>query len=453
MRSRLVRLFRPGPSFITCAMEDEDDKQRPLMLDTNANVEQRRKFLHKLRLAYFSGGFCGTACDRWILYFYLNKNLAPAHIGSIEALKPIAQFAGSQTLAILGDKLRGRKWISINAQVISASLLMLLLIPPLGCDQCNWSIGLIVCLAAFACMPATAVLDVYAIDALVGSCRDDYGKLRLGFALSWGVSGFITGKLADFDVRLPFAFYGACTIFQTMLLIFILPPGGKSKASSAQVGVENPKFGDFMRVIALPRRLFFLFEMILFGAGLAVIEKCLFVFAMTELGASAELCGLTVLSTTIPELPVFYLGHKLLRRLGRDTCFLIVIIAYTIRVGSFCLLRPENVEMLLLIEILHGVIYGLGWLIAVDFWREDIPQEWTLSSMIVLNVAKDCVGASAGAFLGGWFLEQGSFAGMKRGRALYSLAATSAIILFILHSALCVYLRMQGVGSVLASKN
>ena len=127
------------------------------------------------------------------------------------------------------------------------------------------------------------------------------------------------------------------------------------------------------QLLAAPSRLYFLLEIFLFGAGMSIIEKCLFVYAIDELGASPLLCGLTVLSTTLPELPVFYLGDGLIRRIGRDACFVIALAAYALRVGAYCLLSTGFATPLLLIELLHGIIYALGWLVAVDYWREQVP--------------------------------------------------------------------------------
>ena len=184
---------------------------------------------------------------------------------------------------------------------------------------------------------------------------------------------------------------------------------------------------------------------------MSIIEKCLFVYAIDELGASPLLCGLTVLSTTLPELPVFYLGDGLIRRIGRDACFVIALAAYALRVGAYCLLSTGFATPLLLIELLHGIIYALGWLVAVDYWREQVPAKWRLTGIMLLNVTKDCLGASTGAVFGGWFIEHGSFGGFKGGRALYLLASVAATSLCVAHGLASLTLRLCGRRGLLSS--
>lgn len=96
--------------------------------------------------------------------------------------------------------------------------------------------------------------------------------------------------------------------------------------------------------------LFFFFEMAIFGSGMAVVERLLFVYLQDDLGASTTLCGLTVGVTVVFEIPIFYYGDWLMQKLHHDGMFLVAMICYIFRVFGYTLLTAEN-----------KVLFGFVW--------------------------------------------------------------------------------------------
>ena len=419
----------------------------PLLAPTTDSRAER--LLRLLRGAFFLGGFSGTSYERFVTLFFVRRGLSAEQIGILEAIKPVIQALGTQQLSILADTTHKRKLVSLSAQAMSCSLLMLLLIPELGCYGCWLTIGLVVCAVAAFCQPATSVLDAYTLDTLdeVGRPRD-YGKYRLALAISWGVGASVQGLVADgISIDACFPIYAVFTLLQLGLLSYILPGQTRSEATLAAAEHQSaPSVWLFWRATCTPRNAFFICEIALFGCGIAFVEKFLFVYATEELRAPARLCGYSVGMTVILELPLFYWAEPLLRWCGYDLLMVLSLVAYTMRVYCFTLLTPQTVWLLLPIELLHGVSFGLAWTVAIDFWRAVTPTEWLMTSMWLLNIAKECVGTGTGALLGGWAMQHASFMGIPGGRGLYLFASLGGATLAMTHAALAIGLRCSRSG-------
>ena len=63
--------------------------------------------------------------------------------------------------------------------------------------------------------------------------------------------------------------------------------------------------------------------------------------------ASTFLCGLTILITIIPEVPVFYYASSILSYLGESGSLIVAYLCYIFRVYGYTLLTPESVWWIL----------------------------------------------------------------------------------------------------------
>jgi hypothetical protein len=118
--------------------------------------------------------------------------------------------------------------------------------------------------------------------------------------------------------------------------------------------------------------LVFLFEMLCMGAGVALVERLLFVYVEAPvsgggLAGSTTLCGLSVGVTVLFELPIFTFTDTLLRVPGRNGLFLLAMAAYAARTYGYTVLTHDSRFWLLALELLHGVTFASLWISAVDF--------------------------------------------------------------------------------------
>lgn len=98
------------------------------------------------------------------------------------------------------------------------------------------------------------------------------------------------------------------------------------------------------------------------GFGIGVIGEFLFLF-LQELGGSEALMGLTLTFTCLAEVPMFQLQGELLQRISVAAALHLVLATYVLRLGLYACLPhlPGCPWVVLPIELLHGITFGLGW--------------------------------------------------------------------------------------------
>jgi hypothetical protein len=135
--------------------------------------------------------------------------------------------------------------------------------------------------------------------------------------------------------------------------------------------------------------------------------------------------------TVIFEIPIFYLAPTLLRKFGPFVLLQIANAAYVTRVIGYTLIPTGSVYFVLLLEPLHGVIYGCSQTGAVEFVSKLMPLGYEASGQGILYLFRG-LGGISGVSLGGFLKEQlgarvmyGTFAAIVAAGALvFALAST-----------------------------
>ena len=95
-----------------------------------------------------------------------------------------------------------------------------------------------------------------------------------------------------------FVLYGCFGAVSLVVTSLAIPAKSKIEAAMA----HQPLRLSRLSVLCKPNVIFFLFEVLLFGAALGVVERLLFVYLQNELQGSTVLCGVVVAVTVLLEL-------------------------------------------------------------------------------------------------------------------------------------------------------
>ncbi|GAB5354012.1 hypothetical protein AAMO2058_000083300 [Amorphochlora amoebiformis] len=139
------------------------------------------------------------------------------------------------------------------------------------------------------------------------------------------------------------------------------------------------------------------------GAGMSLVENLFFLFYKNEVGASAVLCGISVVITVIVELPIFASGRYLLRRVGIMPLMLISQLAYSSRAIGYTLI-PDP-ALILALEPLHGVTYGTMQIASVDYMATIAPKGLEASAQGLLAAFNRGLGFLVGTIVGGFVMQ------------------------------------------------
>lgn len=193
---------------------------------------------------------------------------------------------------------------------------------------------------------------------------------------------------------------GALSLFLIMVFIPASTPVEKALADDA------PDRKALCRALCNGPVLMFLFEMLIMGMGIGVVEKLLFIYLKEDLGASTVLCGTSVLMTVSMEIPIFQAMDWLNRTFGYSILMSISQISYIVRVYAYTRLEPETRYWIILIEVLHGFTFGFLWIGAKEYQRVITPIGWQGTFSSLLWMVYGSVGSGVGAIVGGYCFEQ-----------------------------------------------
>ena len=259
-----------------------------------------------------------------------------------------------------------------------------------------------------------ALLRLRAVGAESGGGESTYGACRLWGAVSWALSHtFVLGPLIGASgstwVMVPgFALCGAalaCGSFCAPPRTWRQPSGQALSSSGPQSGTaaaeshrrnsgdgstvagQDPKprresksswsFASCRPLRHLPHcgaspppkahSISFFVLFFVLSSGTSVVEGLVFLFFVHDLGASAFLCGVSVLVTVVFEIPIFSYASALLRRYDAHALLLIACAAYALRVVVYTLLDNSTRWGVMAVEPLHGVTFACSQLAGVHY--------------------------------------------------------------------------------------
>ena len=238
---------------------------------------------------------------------------------------------------------------------------------------------------------------------------EGYGQQRLWGAVAWGASSLVVGMTID-HFGLPMIFY--LTYLMACLEIVIvyawLPSDLKVEADSPTVDVEEspaltPAPGPNHWIS--PALLAFFTNVFLYSLIHAIPEQVLFL-DMERHGASRTLQGAAAAATVVFEIPVFYYANSLLESYGTRGMFMRAQAACAVRL-FLCYMTPATALVLLVpIQALHGLSFGLMWAAAVPYIQHVAPPGKETFAQSLVCTIWGTMGQAVGSVLWGYLYDR-----------------------------------------------
>ncbi|WP_078544774.1 MFS transporter [Litchfieldia alkalitelluris] len=367
-------------------------------------------FLKALTFLHFGGK---AIILPFLPLFLLTKGFSMVEIGTIMGVAPLISIVAQPFVGFISDKYKTVKIVLILLYIGVAAASFGVFF-----HHSFWVVFISFLLFHFALSPATPLIDSLTLKTL-GTKKHEYGKIRLwgsfGFFCIALISGPILQRIQIERLYLPFLIMTAFTVF---VLLFL-----KDRTSSTtpvnlrSVGevLKNRFFITFLLLcllVLIPHR----------------INDMLIVIHLESLGATTFWVGLAWGWAALSEVPVFYFLAKKVNDHNELLLLSIVAFLYTVRWGMYSLITSPYI--LSILQISHGLTFGLFWLIAMQMAVRSIPEHLRSTGQALLTSVCFGVGGAIGGTGGGWILEQvGSFS-LYRYMAGMTFIATILIFLF-----------------------
>uniref|UniRef100_A0A7S4JMA4 Major facilitator superfamily associated domain-containing protein n=1 Tax=Odontella aurita TaxID=265563 RepID=A0A7S4JMA4_9STRA len=382
-----------------------------------------------LKSLYFLEALAGSAWGRFGTVYYNVHGLTPQQIGLMLGLMPAVRAFSQPLWGYAADRWRCRKAVYLITKCGSTVVVLMLALPAV---YHSWIRMLLVTLSS-AVFSSSGVLDAYTLDLLGKENRIRYGRYRLWSSVSWGLGAVAMGSVTDrWGFEPNFAAFGVLSIVNVALVAWKIPDinmkaeddrgeEGDEEGDGGDIPVANEAhISDLFRLALRPRVAAFMIQVIVIGGGMATVERLLFLYLVNDLGSSTLLCGLSVLSNVIFELPIFWYAQHFMHILGRDGMFAVSMLCFVVRVYGYTLLTPSVRWLILPLEALHGVTFACFWVTLTDVTKSLIIEAkgWSTTIPTGVQMLYNAVGVCLGSVLGGWAMKEYGSREMYRAVAL-----------------------------------
>jgi MFS transporter, PPP family, 3-phenylpropionic acid transporter len=224
--------------------------------------------------------------------------------------------------------------------------------------------------------------------------KEMYGRIRLGGTIGFGIAATLAGLLVQ-NYGLRLAFWGCAVLLFLGLIVSQKLVYSPLKHVETAAGSIRPLLKNFR---------WLLFLVVAFAGGLNFVATTSFFFPyMQELGSNESTMGLALTVGTLAEIPVFFFGNTLLRRLKPVGLLTIAMALTGVRLLLFAVAStPEHV---LLIQLMSGLTFPAMWLAGVAYADQYAPIGRSATAQGMFGAMVFGFGPAVGGFVGGPLLE------------------------------------------------
>lgn len=361
--------------------------QEKLQEPTHQRLEPTPLYLTP-KFYYFCHFAAMAALMPFLALYYRQLGLGEQTIGLLTGLPPLLTLIAAPLWGALADATQRHQRLlqtAIGGLWLTVLLFSLVRNPA-------WLLPLVL-LYALCNAPIIPLVDNTVL-SLLGERQAIYGRLRLWGALGWGVAGTVAGLLVE-RYGLTWSFYSALLFLAGCLVATLW-----FRIEPAQIGQP---FWQGIRFFVTNRPwLVFLVTLFINGVAAGVSNNFLFLY-LDELQASESLMGLSLLTATASEIPIFFFGERLLKRFGARGLLLLSLGATVVRMAGYVVMPAA--WFVLPINLLHGLTFSAMWVAAVSYANRAAPKGMGATAQGVMSGVSMGIAGAIGAVIGGYLYE------------------------------------------------
>jgi PPP family 3-phenylpropionic acid transporter len=229
---------------------------------------------------------------------------------------------------------------------------------------------------------------------MLGEERAMYGRIRLGGTIGWGLFAPIAGAIAqNYGLKIVFWCFSAVMLINLFVSQRFVYSSHERDASNS---------GGIRTLLTNRRWIFFLFLALLGGIGSSSAASYLYPY-MAELGANESMMGIALTISTLTEIPIFFFGHRLVKKFGSYGLLTLALVFFGIR--SLLYAVASTPLMILGVQIFSGMIFPAMWTAGVSYADEHAPAGLKSSAQGLFGAASFGFGAAISGFISGLLLE------------------------------------------------
>src|SRR5688572_5171143 len=345
----------------------------------------------------------------YFVLFYQSLGFNGAQIGLLTGVPPLVTLVGGPFLTGIADSTQRHRLIM--GLGLAVTIGVMLIMPSM---KAFVIVFILIMIFNFSISPVSPLTDS-ATMSMLGEERAQYGRIRLGGTIGWGMFAPIAGILVEnYGLRIAFLMFS-----MIMFINFFV----SQKFSYRKKEEQAAGNGGIRTLLADRRWIFFLLISFLGGVGAFSVASYLFPY-MAELGANETQMGIALTISTLTELPVFFFGHRLVKRFGSYRLFMVALALIGVR--SLLYAAIDSSAQIYLVQAFSGMIFPVMWLAGVSYADENAPAGLKSTAQGVFGAMTFGFGAALGGFVGGLLLES------MGGRAMFLVLGITILVWLVL---------------------
>lgn len=244
--------------------------------------------------------------------------------------------------------------------------------------------------------PISPVADAYCYDLMEDNKNINYGQIRLMGSMGYAVMALVMGFIIKIkDIKYSFYIYSIIFIIAILTLRSI---DFRGKTSSNRVKLQELKQ-------LMTNKVFLIFISTITIASIALGANGSYLPVLIKAtGGDVSKLGILWFVLAMSEIPAFFFGSKLLKKVGALKLYAICLIFYIIRfmLDSVC----TSYELVIVTQLTQAITYPLFLVSAMDYINEMVPLKMKTSGITIFSAIGMGLGNFIGNIGGGILLEK-----------------------------------------------
>jgi PPP family 3-phenylpropionic acid transporter len=325
----------------------------------------------------------------FLVLYYQKLGFTGAQIGLLAGIPPLITLIGAPIGTHVADSTGKHKLIlSISVAVAAAAVLLLPATNSFG------AVFFIIVIFNIFLSPSGSLTDS-ATMFMLGEEKAMYGRVRMGGTIGWGVFAVIAGALVQ-KYGLNMSFWLFAGIFSAGLFSI-------QKFDFAHHEQDKTSENKDIKLLWQNRHLMF-FLAISFLGGIGSFSSAIYLYPyMAGLGLTESQMGIAMMIATMTEVPIFFFGDRLVKRITPYQLFIVALVLLGIRSIAYAMISTPI--WIYIVQAFGGMLFPAMWLGGVSYMDQNAPAGLKSTAQGLLGAMTYGFGAAVCGFIGGPLLE------------------------------------------------
>lgn len=327
----------------------------------------------------------------FLTIYMTERGLSYAEIGIAYAVTSLISVAAQPIWGYITDKYSNKNNILFVTMLFSA-----LIINAFVCiNGFGMVVSVMIILTIFQ-SPIGSILDAYTYEIIEEHREIQYGRIRLMGSAGYAIFSLFIGILIN-ATNINSSFY---TYFILLLLSIFVIKGitFRGKSHSQKLNLK-----DLKEVLKNVNFIMFLLAVCIMNIALGANGSYISVL-IEKTGGNVSSLGMLWFMVAMSELPAFFFGGKVLKKLGEMKVLIFAISIYILR--FFLDSISANYQQVMFIQLLQGISFPLFLMASLQYLNKVVPSKMRTSGITLYAAVGGGLGGFIGNIVGGKLLDR-----------------------------------------------